>query len=180
MIKISGWLSYLLMISLFLILLYWVEGGSWSSRAVAKYNDGYGTFDMKSYDVNTVEKVLSSMTPEGYRISYRYYVGDYLFTVVWGLLQCMISGSVYSSLNYSKNVTFVLFTLAIALPILRGIADIIENTLLVVTLKHFPIINTKIIETAAMATKIKLGSIKTWALLILVGVIMRIISIFKV
>lgn len=58
--KLSSWLSYILMIGLFLILLYWVEGGSWSSRAVAKYNDGYGTFDMKSYDVNTVEKVLSS------------------------------------------------------------------------------------------------------------------------
>jgi hypothetical protein len=167
------------MIGLFLILLYWVEGGSWSSRAVAKYNDGYGTFDMKSYDVNTVEKVLSSMTPEGYRISYRHYVGDYLFTVVWGLLQCMISSSVYTSQNDSKNVTLILFTLAIAMPILRGIADIVENTLLVYTLKQYPLINTKIIEIAAMATKIKLGSIKIWALLILVGLIIRIVSAFN-
>lgn len=171
----SGRLFYVIIIISFFLTLYWVGGSNWSSQAVAQYNGGYGTFDMKTYDVHTVERVLASMAPEGYKISYRYYLGDYLFTVFWGLLQCLISRIVYHSLKSKNQVAFIIFTLPIVIPILRGIADIIENTMLVYTLMRYPEMNTVIIEIAKIATQIKLSCIKIWELLVAIGLIMQLI-----
>lgn len=173
--KFSVKLFYAIIIIGFLLMLYWVEDSKWSSRAVAEYNGGYGTFDMKTYDVHTTEMVLASMAPEGYQISYRYYMGDYLFVVFFGLLQCMISKSVYNSLKSKTQSAYIIFTLSIAIPILRGIADIVENTILVYTLLRYPIINKTMIEVATIATQIKLGCIRIWAFLIIVGLFIRII-----
>jgi hypothetical protein len=177
--KYSSRLFGVIIIIAFLIMLYWVEGSNWSSQAVAQYNGGFGTFDMKTYDVRTVETVLAHMAPEGYKISYRYYIGDYLFIVFFGLLQCMISRIVYHSLISRTQVAYSIFTLSIAIPILRGIADIIENTMLVYTLMRYPVINKAMIEIATIATQIKLGCIKIWGLLIIAGLVMRMIVKYK-
>lgn len=173
--KFSSKLFYVIIVIGFFLMLYWVEGSSWSSQAVAQYNGGYGTFDMKTYDVHTVEKVLASMASKGYMFSYRYYMGDYLFTVFWGLLQCTISSIVYHSLKSRTQVAYIIFTLSIAIPILRGMADIIENTILVYTLMRYPMINTAMIEIAINATQIKLGCIKIWELLVAIGLVIRLI-----
>lgn len=173
--KFSSRLFCVIIITGFCLMLYWVEGSKWSSQEVARYNGGYGTFDMKTYDVNMVENVLSIMDPEGYQISYRYYIGDALFIVFFGLLQCMISRIVYHSLKSRTQFLNIIFILSISIPILRGITDIIENTMLVYTLMSYPKINMLMIEVASIATQIKLRCIKFWGLLMLVGLLMRVI-----
>lgn len=173
--KFSRRLVYVIIVIGFLLLLYWVEGSSWSSQAVAQHNGGYGTFDMKSYDAHVVETVLSSMNQKGFQVSYRYYVGDYLFVIFFGLLQCMISRMIYDPLKSQIRITKMLSVLAMMIPILRGIADLIENTMLVYTLLKYPIINETIINVATIATTVKLGCIKIWALLVMIGLIVRIV-----
>lgn len=170
--KFSGRLFCAIIIIGFFLILYWVEE---SSQVVEQYNGGYGTFDMKTYDFQTVETVLASMSPEGYQISYRYYIGDSLFIVFFGLLQCMISRIVYHTLKSRIQFVSILFILSIIIPILRGIADIIENIMLVHTLMRYPVINKSIIEIATIATQVKLGCIKFWVLFMIVGLLLRII-----
>lgn len=173
--KFSRGLFYAIIVIGFLLMLYWVEGSSWSSQAVARHNGGYGTFDMKSYDAHVVETVLSSMDSEGFKASYGYYLGDYLFIIFFGLLQCMISKTIYDPLKSKISVTKILFALAMIIPILRGLADLMENTMLVYTLLKYPIINETMVGVATIATSIKLGCIKMWVLLVIIGLILRIV-----
>jgi hypothetical protein len=162
-----------------MLVLYWVEGSSWSSRVVAQYNGGYGTFDMKSYDVHIVESVLASMAPEGFKASYRYYMGDNLFIIFFGLIQCVISQLIYYSLKSKIKIARIIFVLSFIILILRGIADLIENTMLVYTLMKYPAINERMIDVASIATNIKLSCITVWNCLAVVGLIMIVILKFK-
>lgn len=174
--KFSSGLFYAIIVIGFISLLYWISG---SSHAVAQYNGGYGTFDMKNYDVHVVENVLASMSPEGFQASYQYYIADSLFIVFFGVLQCMISNLIYSSLKTKFKGAGILVALSIMIPILRGIADMIENTILVSTLIKYPIIHKIMIEAAVIATNIKLGCIKVWVFFIIAGVLIRIIVKYK-
>jgi uncharacterized secreted protein with C-terminal beta-propeller domain len=174
--KYSSRLFYVIIISGFLLTLYWVAGSNWSSRAVAMHNGGYGTFDMKNYDVHTVEHILAVMDADGYKVSYRYYIGDYLFVVFFGLIQCMISRIIYNPLRTEIKIERMLSILSILVPILRGVTDLIENTMLVTTLLRYPNINPNIIYVASMATKLKLSCIKIWGILIILGLSMGMIS----
>lgn len=66
--------SFLFVMVLFCLTLFWVEASPWSSKALAENND-YGTFDMKKYDSETVYKVLEHTDEEGLQI-YRRYIGN--------------------------------------------------------------------------------------------------------
>lgn len=173
--KHPRWCFYAIIMIGFLLTLYWVEGSSWSSREVAKYNGGYGTFDMKNYDVHAVEHVLATMDSDGYNVSYRYYVGDYLFTIFFGLLQCMIVLIIYNPLRMKLKIARMMLVLSVVVLVLRGMADLVENTLLVFTLLKYPNIHPNIIQLASTATIIKLSCIKIWGLLMIVGLAMRFI-----
>jgi|LSQX01.3.fsa_nt_gb hypothetical protein len=166
------WLFRIIIIIGFLLTLFWVEG---SSHRIAQHNGGYGTFDMKAYDAGIVETVLETMDSDGYKISYRYYIWDYFFILFLGLLQYMISRNIYHPLKSKIKVANLLLLLSIAILILRGIADIIENTMLLNTLMMYPTINKKMIEIAKFTTEIKLGCIKLWVLLMIIGLVMRLI-----
>lgn len=57
----KNWLKIVIVIT-FLISLYLVESSPWGSESVALYNEGYGTFDMKIYDAETVYSILPKFT----------------------------------------------------------------------------------------------------------------------
>ena len=61
---------------LFLVSLYFVEAGFCGSSVIAKYNDGFGTVDMKNYDVKTVQNALSPMNEKGIAVYKLYYLMD--------------------------------------------------------------------------------------------------------
>ena len=147
---------------LFLVALYMVEAGPFGSHAVALHNGGYGTFDMKSYNPDIVRKVLSSMSAEGIKAEYRYYVCDFLFIAAMFLFQYMIS-------RRFLNKQF--FYASIIVAAIRGIADAVENILLIITIHSFPAVNESIINISSYATKLKLFSIAVWNVIFIVGVI---------
>ena len=53
--------------------------------------------------------------------------------------------------------------------------DVIENTLLIYTLNIYPIVNPAIINVAHASTQLKLGCIKLWARLRIIGLVTRVI-----
>ena len=173
--KYSSWGFRVIIIIGFVLLLYWLEGSNWSSQAVARHNGGYGTFDMKSYDAPIVKSVLASMDPEGYQVSYRYYIGDYLFIVFFGLLQYIMLQMVFGSGKSHSRLKRVTFFLSIVFLVLRGMTDIIENTILVGTLIRYPLINETMIGIASISTTTKLLSIQIWVFLLILGIVLNVI-----
>lgn len=155
---------------LFAISLYFVDYSRFGSSEVAKYNEGYGTVDMKSYNGDVVQEVLTKMTQEGINVYKTYYWVDGIFIVFFGLLQCYVSVLIYgfTSKRYVK-------ILACVFPIGRGICDIIENALLYITLCTFPNVDTSLVGAANIFTTVKLWSIRLWLLEVLFGIVLRII-----
>lgn len=171
--KTSSRIFSIIVVLGFLASWYWVEWSPVSSRALALCNGGYGTFDMKMYDAQIVQSVLAIMNPEGFAITFRYYIGDFSLILFFGLLQCLISKGIFSSLC-ARNLTFrVLYISSLAIPVIRGLADIVENSLLLRAAMIFPQVNGSEISIASMATKVKFALIFLWVLLILVGALLR-------
>ncbi len=93
----------IVIVLLFIAAFYWVEFSPWSSNALKVYNEGYGTFDMKFYDTTIVYKVLSTMKEEGVKLSYKYYIGDFLFVLAFGAFQIMLSLYAYSCTKHKSH-----------------------------------------------------------------------------
>ncbi len=159
---------------LFFISLYFVEAGFCGSSVVAKYNNGFGTLDMKKYDAMSVQKMLSTMSQEGIRVYKLYYLVDYIFIFFFGVFQIMLIHTVYS-FNGNTLVKAVI----IGIPVLRGLCDAIENAILLRTLFTFPRVNEIAISISSFFTRTKLWCIKAWGLLLIVGLIWRLAVRFK-
>lgn len=161
----------------FLCTLYWVEFSTCGSQAIAQYNGGYGTFDMKSYDTNGVDKVLSNMENEGLRRYYQYYFGDYLFILFFGLTQAIVSKNVCSKDGILKHM--LVYRIGIGAILIRGIADFLENTLLLVTLIRYPSINGLVITSASICTQVKLCCIMVWIGSMIIGILKKIYTFIR-
>mgnify|MGYP005606737891 FL=1 len=159
---------------LFFISLYFVEAGFCGSSVVAKYNNGFGTLDMKKYNVLSVQNVLSTMGQEGIAVYKLYYLMDYIFILFFGLFQIMLIHDVYS---FNENRMVKAFIIGI--PILRGLCDMIENTILLRTLFTFPKVNEIAISISSFFTQMKLWCIKGWGLLLFIGLAWRMVLHFK-
>lgn len=160
-----------ILIAFFLISFIFVEGGIAGSRVVAKYNDGYGTFDMKSYDSEIVRDILGDMSAKGINVYKLYYLFDFIFIIAFGILQCKVSIALY---RWCKLDSAWLF--ACVIPLIRGLTDFIENVLLLKTLFSFPVVNDIIIKSSSVCTQVKLAMIPLWGLEVLMGIIATIVA----
>lgn len=170
----NGIIMRVIVTFLFLVSLYFVEAGFCGSSVVAKYNGGFGTLDMKYYDVKTVQNVLSLMNEKGIAVYKLYYLMDFIFILCFGAFQLMLINDVFS-FERSRLTTFIIFSV----PILRGICDIIENIILLWTLHTYPRINELAIFISAKFTSVKLMSIKVWILLIVIGLVWKVMLYLK-
>lgn len=158
----------------FLFSLYFVEAGVCGSSVVAEYNGGFGTVDMKSYDVSVVRSALEPMSQEGLSVYKWYYVMDFLFVIFFGAFQLMISDAVFS--KRKRTITSVVI---FGVPVLRGICDIVENVILLRTLFTFPQINETAISISAGFTAAKLLLIKCWVVLLLAGLVWKLVLFLR-
>lgn len=162
--KSKKWIPIVIVL-LFGISFYFVEFSSYSSSEIAKYNNGYGTFDMKTYDAEQVNQVLSNMKPKGFTVYRQYFVCDYVFILTFGALQLYLTYIVFTWVK-SKKVKGIMY----AIPILRGIFDFVENTLLLLVLKHFPGAINSLVKVSNLATQGKLWCIRIWCATLLIGI----------
>lgn len=160
----------LIIFVLFIISLYLVDYSRFGSSEVAKYNNGYGTVDMKSYDNEIVYDVLSGMTEDGIKVYKTYYGVDAIFIICFGVFQCFITLQLFNFAMKGARRFFICI-----LPIIRGICDIIENALLYITLCTYPNINVSLVGTANIFTFVKLWTIRLWIVEIIAGIVIRII-----
>ena len=116
---------------LFLVSLYFVEAGFCGSSVIAKYNDGFGTVDMKSYDVKTVQNAVSPMNEKGIAVYKLYYLMDFIFVLCFGAFQLMLINDVYS-FERSTFITFIICSVTCGFTILSLILSIANDSKLIV------------------------------------------------
>lgn len=156
----------------FIIAFYLVEFSPWGGRSIGAYNGGYGTFDMKQYDVQTVYTVLGNYLPEGFiRVRY-YYLVDFVFIIAFLTFQVMLSTLVYK--NIKSQIPRKLF---IGVALIRAITDAIENVLLYFIIASYPSEYANLVNISNIVTQTKLRMIPLWAALVLIGIICNHISI---
>lgn len=163
---------YIGIVALFILTLYWVEFSPWGSNALAQYNGGYGTFDMKFYDAKIVYEILENTKPIGFNIYNKYLLGDYIFIFAFGALQLIITLNVYK--KYAQN-KFIL--LIMMLPIWRGMFDFVENTMLEFIINVYPKQLYTLVNVASTATQAKKLMILLWIISIIVGFCLRFYNI---
>lgn len=154
----------------FLVSLYFVEAGFCGSSVVAEHNGGFGTVDMKSYDVSVVQKALEPLGEKGMTVYRQYYGADFIFVIFFGAFQLMLSDIAYSW-RKKKWISVMVF----GVPVLRGICDIVENILLLRTLYTFPKISETAVSISAGFTTAKLLLIRCWVVLLIAGLAWKLI-----
>jgi hypothetical protein len=152
--------------ALFIFLLIFIERGPWSSAAVAKYNHGYGTFDMKTYTPDTVYQVLDQMEAVGFDIYKKYLIGDNLFTVIFCILQLLLQS--YAFL-WSKSK--LLHRTLYLIPMARMLLDLTENIALHHILQKYPQRLDSLINFSSIVTKTKLNLVGLWFPILMIGFI---------
>lgn len=158
----------------FVIAFYLVELSPWGSRSIEALNGGYGTFDMKQYDVKTVYSVLANYLPEGFiRIKY-YYLVDFIFIIAFFIFQMMIATLVYK--NIKSQIPRKLF---VGVALIRAIADTIENILLYIIITSYPSEHVNLVNLSNIFTQTKLRMIPLWVALLLIGIICNHITVKK-
>lgn len=163
----------IVLVLLFFVSLYLVEAGFCGSSVVAKYNNGFGTLDMKLYDVDMVKQALGPMNAEGLRIYKLYYLMDFIFVIFFGAIQLVMINDIYSFTDSRILAVVVSFV-----PLFRGICDIIENIILLRSIYIFPRINEVTIMVSSRFTWLKLMSIRLWAVMLVFGILWRFIARF--
>ncbi|WP_167957411.1 hypothetical protein [Anaerosporobacter faecicola] len=162
--KRNKWWVVVLFIA-FAFTLYLVEASPFSSTEVAKYNNGYGTFDMKSYDVDQVTSVLSTMEDKGFSVYRSYFICDTFFILAFGAFQLYLAMVAFSWCK-KKSLRYLVYAVVIA----RGCFDFVENVLLYTVLDRFPGKIGTLVQIASAATQGKLWCIRIWGVSLLIGI----------
>lgn len=162
-----GMKKWIFAIIAFVIALYLVEASPWSSRAVAGYNNGYGTFDMKQYDKENVAEVLADMEEGGVAAYDRYLLMDTIFILAFGWLQILMARDAGD-----KGKSVLIKRAGVGAALARGGFDLVENILLFLILHAYPNMNGVQIRIAGIATRLKLACIGVWGILFVAGMIL--------
>lgn len=159
---------------LFVLSFYLVEFGIAGDSVVAMYNNGFGTFDMKPYNVTVIQDVLSQMNSDGIKVYQTYYIFDFFFILMFGLFQCYLSVRLFKwwKIKYAAAVVCVI-------PIARGLFDAIENVMLLSVLFSYPKCNVGVIGFSYAMTRVKFICIRLWMLEALVGIIVSVVIFVK-
>ncbi|MBE5961288.1 MAG: hypothetical protein E7256_07865 [Lachnospiraceae bacterium] len=151
----------------FAITFYLVEFSPWSSRMVAEYNNGYGTFDMKQYNRESVEEVLTNMEEEGFTAYNHYLAVDTVFILAFGWLQILMARAAGE-----KGRSIFIKRAGMGAAVARGAFDLVENITLFHILREYPNMSAVRSKIAGTATRFKLACIGVWIVLLVAGMIL--------
>ncbi len=155
-------------IVLFTFALYLTEFSPFSGRAVALFNGGYGTFDMKKYDADVFVSVMNATS--NVSIYWKYYICDFIFTAAFlNFMIQMVRGFKGELINKVKVLSYFL-------AVIRGMLDATENIILLNQIYSYPEINRMLIDVCNIFTKIKFHLMRGWIVCFVIMLIFQILS----
>ena len=131
---------------------------------VSLTNGGYGVLDMTKYNADVFVKVMDDSIDMG--IYWKYYIFDYLFTVAFlnWMIQ-MARGFKGSVISRIKIVSYIIAAI-------RGILDMVENSIMLNQIYSFPDVNRDLINMCNTITRIKFHFMRGWFVCFLLMVVL--------
>lgn len=153
---------------LFVVGLYLTELSPFSMKAVALTNEGYGVLDMTEYDADVFVKMMNASTDIS--LYWKYYVCDFVFTAVFlNFMIQMVSGFKAPKIKVIKIVSYVLASI-------RGLLDIVENSIMLNQIYTFPNVNRKLINACNDITRIKFHFMRVWIVCFILMIVLERVS----
>lgn len=141
------------LLALFILALTILEISPVGAMRLASLSSGQGMLDMRfGYTAESAYSMFGFIGEEG-RLLYTQLLGlDYLFTVVYMLLQTLLITALMHKARISER--FLLLNL---IPLLRCLLDMLENTLLYFLLIRYPVVYPSVISICSIVTVVKLS-----------------------
>ena len=136
-------------------------------HAVALTNGGYGVLDMTKYNSDVFVKMMNASKDMG--MYWKYYIFDFIFTAAFlNYMIQMVSGFKGPVINRIKILSYVI-------AVIRGILDMMENSIMLNQIYSFPDVNYNLINMCNIITRLKFHFMRGWfACLILMIVLGRV------
>ena len=155
-------------IALFAFGLYLTLLSPFSERAVAAFNGGYGTFDLKKYNADVFVNVMNATS--NMSACWKYYICDFIFTLVFlNYMIQILNGFNGKFINKVKAFSYVL-------AVIRGLLDMSENIILLNQIYSYPEINRMLIDACNAITRIKFHFMRGWIACFVLIIVVHIIS----
>jgi hypothetical protein len=141
------------LLTLFILTLIVLEISPVGAMRLASLNSGQGMLDMRfGYTAESVYSMFGLIGEHG-RLLYTQLLGlDYLFTVVYMLLQTLLITALMRKAGVHER-----FKLLNLIPLLRCLLDLLENTLLYFLLISYPVENGSLVNFCSIVTMVKLS-----------------------
>ena len=161
MLKLIQTLGFIL----FFLCLFLMYATNIGIRGIRKYDSSFRSPDMKfHYNAETISQAFDRLGENGKNLYRNYIILDFAFIACFLVVMITITNLLF----LPGSIRTVLFTICV----LRSLFDIIENSLLLLTLKNHPIIDKPFISICSCFTSLKFIMLYLWILaLIVYGVV---------
>ena len=154
---------------LFVVALYLAELSPFSIQAVAKTNGGYGVLDMTKYSADVFVKMMNASKDMG--IYRKYYFCDFVFTAAFlNFMIQMVSGFKGPVVQTIKILSYIVASI-------RGILDMLENSIMLNQIYSFPDVNNGLIDMCNIITRLKFHFMRGWFVCFIIMIILQRIGI---
>lgn len=121
---------------------------------VALTNGGYGVLDMIKYNADVFVKMMNASKDVG--IYRKYYIFDFIFTAAFlNFMIQMANGFKGPVINRIKIISYVI-------AVIRGILDMVENSIMLNQIYSFPDVNYGLINMCNTITRLKFHFMRGW------------------
>lgn len=135
------------------------------------YSNGANVLDMRfGYSASDVFQLFTTLGAGGRSIYVRYLFDDFIFTVVFAIVQNYIL-----KFTMGKAVLNSKWHVLLYIAYLRAFFDVIENIIILVLLNSFPSMLLSLITAASSVTRLKFIVYGIWILAVPISLVVRLI-----
>lgn len=121
---------------------------------VSLTNGGYGVLDMTKYSADIFVKVMNDS--KDMDIYWKYYIFDYLFTAAF------LNWMIQMARGFKGPVISRIKIISYVIAAIRGILDMVENSIMLNQIYSFPDVNYALINICNTITRIKFHFMRGW------------------
>lgn len=136
-------------------------------HVVSLTNGGYGVLDMTNYNAEVFVKMMNAS--EDISLYWKYYIFDFLFTVAF--LNYMIQMARRFEGPVINRIKIISYVIAV----IRGILDMVENSIMLNQIYSFPDVNYGLINMCNTITRLKFHFMRGWFVCFLLMIVLGIV-----
>lgn len=165
--RLNKIINYRILVILVFILTLLIMRGNESKFLT--YSEGANMLDMRfGYEIDDVYQMFRILGTEGRSLYIRLLCIDFLFIVSFALVQNYLLKRIMGKAVLNSKWHFLL-----SLSYLRGLFDVVENSLILIMLINFPIEFLRLVKASSFATSLKFIFLGLWLIAIPISFFVR-------